>query len=121
MKQFIKFLFASCLGTIFAFGLMFFGLFLFGSMFSAKDMSIPSNSVLLLDFKGVVPEKSNNVSGHKITLVDVDNNTSNEQYYDDNEPQTQHIFPQKCILWFYSYLYSVVMIKYNRGVISSVV
>ncbi|NNE25285.1 MAG: signal peptide peptidase SppA [Saprospiraceae bacterium] len=61
MKQFIKFLFASCLGTIFAFGVMFFGLFLFGSMFSAKDMSIPSNSVLLLDFSKTIPEKSDNV------------------------------------------------------------
>lgn len=61
MKQFFKFLFASCLGTILALGVLFFGFFIIGSAFSAKDTSIPRNSVLLLDFNTHVPEKTGNV------------------------------------------------------------
>ncbi|MBT8229945.1 MAG: signal peptide peptidase SppA, partial [Bacteroidia bacterium] len=61
MKQFFKFLFASCLGTILALGVLFFGFFMIGSVFSAKDTSIPKNSVLLVEFNNFVPEKTGNV------------------------------------------------------------
>ena len=61
MKQFFKFLFASCLGTILAFGASFFILVWIGTAFSAKDTSVSRNSVLLLEFEGPIPERTENV------------------------------------------------------------
>jgi len=61
MKQFFKFLFASCLGTILALGVMFFLLFAIGSSFSAKDSSVGKNAVLMLEFDEFIPEKTDNV------------------------------------------------------------
>ncbi len=61
MKQFFKFLFASCLGTFLALGTIFFAFFVLGSMFSVKDTKIERNSVLLLEFNSPIPEKTGNV------------------------------------------------------------
>lgn len=61
MRQFFKFLFASCLGTILAFGAIFFILIGIGSAFSSKDTSIGSNAVLMLEFTAPIPEKTDNV------------------------------------------------------------
>ena len=61
MKQFFKFLFASCLGTILAFGAMFFILFVVGSSLSTKDTSVGSDGVLLIELDGIIPEKTDNV------------------------------------------------------------
>jgi len=61
MKQFFKFLFASCLGTIFAIGAIFFLFFVIGSTFSSTDTTVKSNSVLLLEFDSNIPEKTDNV------------------------------------------------------------
>lgn len=62
MKQFFKFLFASCLGTFLAIGLMIAVLFMVGSVFSKKDTKVKSGSVLLLEFDGQIPEKTGNVA-----------------------------------------------------------
>ncbi len=61
MKDFVKFLFASCLGTILALTVGFFLLFSIASIFSSKDTSIGSDGVLLLEFEGLIPEKTANV------------------------------------------------------------
>ncbi len=61
MKQFFKFLFASCLGTILAFGAIFFILFAVGSTFSSSDTSVGKNGVLMLEFDGIIPEKTDNI------------------------------------------------------------
>ena len=68
MKQFFKFLFASCLGTFLALGLLFFVLIMVGSVFSSKDSKISSNSVLLLEFNDVIPEKTGNVAQNNFSF-----------------------------------------------------
>jgi protease IV len=65
MRQFFKFLFASCLGTMLALVALFFiGAGAIGSLASKvtedKKDSIEPNSVLELDFKVGIPEKTNN-------------------------------------------------------------
>ncbi len=66
MSQFFKFLFASCLGTALALLLlMFIGIgwitSLATSATSKQKASVKPNSVLELDFKHLIPEKTNNV------------------------------------------------------------
>lgn len=60
MKQFFKFLFASCLGTFFALGGILFFFFLIGSAGSAP-VAISDNSILHLKLDGSIPELTNNV------------------------------------------------------------
>lgn len=61
MKQFFKFLFASCLGTFLALGLIFFVLFSMGSVLSSQETKVPKDSVLLLEFNSPVPERTGNI------------------------------------------------------------
>ncbi len=66
MNQFFKFLFASCLGTVLALGLlMFIGFSLIASIAgkatAEKKVSVAPNSVLELKFEQPVPEKTNNL------------------------------------------------------------
>ncbi len=66
MSQFFKFLFASCLGTALALGLLFFiGIgwiaSMAGSVSEKEKVRISPNTVLELDFKQLIPEKTNNL------------------------------------------------------------
>ena len=66
MNQFFKFLFASCLGTALALGLLFFILIgwvasMAGSASEKEKVKIKTNTVLELDFKNPIPEKTNNL------------------------------------------------------------
>lgn len=61
MKQFFKFLLASCLGTILAFGALFFLMFAIGSAFSSRDVSVGKDAVLMLELDALIPEKTDNV------------------------------------------------------------
>ena len=66
MSQFFKFLFASCLGTALALLLLAFIGFsmlagLAGKATEGKKVAVKANSVLDLDFKTLIPEKTNNV------------------------------------------------------------
>ncbi len=62
MKSFFKFTFASCLGVFLA--MMLAGgvlALVIGRMASSgSTVSVKPNSVLMLDFKGIIPEKTNN-------------------------------------------------------------
>ncbi|MEY3240473.1 MAG: hypothetical protein RIR11_1911 [Bacteroidota bacterium] len=65
MPQFLKYLFASCLGTALALGLLFFlGFSAIAGMISSasedKAVSVTENSVLDLRFNAMIPEKTNN-------------------------------------------------------------
>ena len=60
MKQFFKFLSASCLGTLLALGLIVLLFIGIGSM-SAGKQKVEKNSVLKLDINHLVPEKTDNV------------------------------------------------------------
>lgn len=64
MKQFFKFLFASCLGTLIALvGLTFFGIWSVNSL--AKKMekteTVNPNTVLRIDLAAYIPERTNNI------------------------------------------------------------
>ncbi len=66
MSQFVKFLFASCLGTALALALLVFIGFsmlagMAGKATEGEKVAVKSNSVLELDFKYLIPEKTNNV------------------------------------------------------------
>jgi len=66
MNQFFKFLFASCLGTALALGLLLFiGIgwvaSMAGSASKKEKVTISTNTVLELDFKKSIPEKTNNL------------------------------------------------------------
>jgi protease IV len=66
MRQFFKFLFASCLGTMLALVALFFlGAGAIGSLVSKvsddKKETLEPNTVLELDFKAPIPEKTNNM------------------------------------------------------------
>lgn len=66
MSQFFKFMFASCLGTALALLLLLFigigWISSFATSATAKDkVVVKPNSVLELDFKHMIPEKTNNV------------------------------------------------------------
>jgi len=68
MKQFFKFLFASCLGTMLAIGGLFFLFFMIGSSMSTPDNSIKNGSVLLLELDSQIPEKTDNVQKQQFDL-----------------------------------------------------
>ncbi len=66
MNQFVKFLFASCLGTALALGLLLFiGIgwiaSMAGSVTEKEKVTLKPNTILELDFKQAVPEKTNNL------------------------------------------------------------
>lgn len=78
MSQFVKFLFASCLGTALAMGLLLVIGFswLAGKASSAtekKSVSIQPNSILQLDLKQPIPEKTNNLPMATFGGFDLDN------------------------------------------------
>lgn len=65
MRQFFKFLFASCLGSALGIGLLFFmGVSLLvgmaGAMGDGEKVTVSENSVLELKFDQLIPEKTNN-------------------------------------------------------------
>jgi len=60
MSQFLKFLFASCLGTLLAIGGSISILFLVG-LSSSPSTEISSNSVLEIDLSNIVPELTDNI------------------------------------------------------------
>ena len=61
MRTFFKIVFGSCLGTILAMVLLLVIVASIGFMGAEKE-SISSNSVLKLEFKNPIPEKTNNVA-----------------------------------------------------------
>lgn len=66
MNQFFKFLFASCLGTALALGLLLFisiswAVGMAGAATEKEKVEVEPNSILELDFKMPVPEKTNNL------------------------------------------------------------
>ncbi|MFN0216913.1 MAG: signal peptide peptidase SppA [Saprospiraceae bacterium] len=66
MNQFFKFIFASCLGTALALGLLLFigigwAASMAGSASEKEKVKIKANTVLELDFKNPVPERTNNL------------------------------------------------------------
>ncbi|MEO6036957.1 MAG: S49 family peptidase, partial [Saprospiraceae bacterium] len=73
MNQFFKFVFASCLGTALALGLLLFIGFstligLAGKFSEKKAVAVSANSVLELDFKNLIPEKTNNTEMNPFDL-----------------------------------------------------
>ena len=74
MRQFFKFLFASCLGTSIALFLLFFIFLGIGASFASKGGTskttehISANSVLHLKFDEVIPELTDNVQEAKFEL-----------------------------------------------------
>ena len=65
MPQFLKYLFASCLGTALALGLLFFiGMSTIAGWVSSasedKAVTVQANTVLDLKFDSALPEKTNN-------------------------------------------------------------
>ncbi len=73
MNQFFKFVFASCLGTALALGLLLFIGFsalagLAGKISDKKTVAIGANSVLELNFKNLIPEKTNNTEMNPFDL-----------------------------------------------------
>ncbi len=67
MSQFLKFLFASCLGTALALILLAFIGFsmlagIAGNATEGKKVAVKANSILDLDFHALIPEKTNNVA-----------------------------------------------------------
>lgn len=64
MRQFLKFLFASCLGTLLAlFAIIIFTVSAIGGLASAgsEPKPVQTNSVLHLDLKGAIPELTDNL------------------------------------------------------------
>jgi protease-4 len=77
MNQFFKFLFASCLGTALALFLLFWiGIgwltSMAGSATAKEKVSVQENSVLELDFKNPIPEKTNNLAMDPFSLEQQD-------------------------------------------------
>jgi protease IV len=72
MRQFFKFVFASCLGTVLAsLAVIFLGGTLISSLASKADnkkVSIDPNTVLYLDFKHPVPDRTNNMESNPFEL-----------------------------------------------------
>ena len=60
MKQFFKFIFASCLGTILAMSLLFLIIFM-ASMASTPKTELPTKGILQLKLDGITPELTDNV------------------------------------------------------------
>lgn len=64
MKQFFKFLFASCLGTLVALlGLTFFGVWSVNSLVKKMEQTekVGPNTVLRIDLANYIPERTNNI------------------------------------------------------------
>lgn len=75
MKQFFKFLFASCLGTFLALILLFLVSWaIIGGIASSasKPIKVSENSVLKLDLKQVIPERTNNIPIAGLSLDEKD-------------------------------------------------
>lgn len=73
MKQFFKFLLASVLGTLFAFGLFaFLGIGVLGSLASMGEQKtvISDNSILVVNVEGVIPDRTNNTQMDPFALSD---------------------------------------------------
>lgn len=70
MKQFFKFLFASCLGTFFALGLLtFVGIGSIANMSKKSEtVVLKPNSVLKLSLGKAIPEKTNNVASNSMSF-----------------------------------------------------
>ena len=62
MRSFLKLVFSSCLGSILAIFFLFIIILTIGLISSSGKNNIQDNAVLLLDFDGLMPEKTNNVS-----------------------------------------------------------
>lgn len=71
MKQFIKFIFASCLGTVLALGLIILIFIVIGTS-SAPSHRISQDSVLELKFDQMMPELTDNVSQGGFTFSEVE-------------------------------------------------
>jgi protease-4 len=77
MNQFLKFLFASCLGTALALGLLFFVMIgwvasVASSASEKQKVSVKPNSVLELRFDQPLPEKTNNLEMNPFDLEQED-------------------------------------------------
>lgn len=73
MRQFFKFLTASCLGTFLALILLVGVLFLIGGSLASsldKKVTVKPNSILDLDFTGEIPEKTNNIASMPFELTE---------------------------------------------------
>ena len=73
MKQFFKFLLASVLGTLFAFGLFaFLGIGILGSIASMGEQKtvISDNSILVVNAEGIIPDRTNNTQMDPFSLSD---------------------------------------------------
>ncbi len=70
MKQFFKFLFASCLGTFFALGLLtFVGIGSIANMSKKSEtVVLKPNSVLKLSLGKAIPERTNNVASNSMSF-----------------------------------------------------
>ena len=62
MRSFLKMVFSSCLGSILAIFFLFIIILTIGAISASGKNKIQENAVLLLDFNGLLPEKTNNVS-----------------------------------------------------------
>ena len=69
MRQFIKFVFASCLGSLLALGLIVI-IFLGIGLGSTPSKTISKNSILKLSFDHPIPELTNNVTQGQFTYTD---------------------------------------------------
>jgi len=61
MRQFIKFFTASCLGTLAALAVLLLIVLIYGSISNSSSDTIVSGSILEIDLKSQIPERSNNV------------------------------------------------------------
>ncbi len=71
MSQFLKNVFASCLGVTLAFVLLFFGILFFGVLAGSggeKNVTVSDDTVLHLTFGQPVPEQTNNITSSKFSL-----------------------------------------------------
>ena len=62
MRSFLKLVFSSCLGSILAIFFLLIIVLTIGLISASGKNNIQENAVLLLDFDGLLPEKTNNVS-----------------------------------------------------------
>ena len=68
MRQFFKFVFASCLGVFLAFTLMFMILMIIGLVSAAGSGPSVKDGILVLDFSTPIPERSGNVASSGFSL-----------------------------------------------------
>ncbi len=62
MRSFLKLVFTSCLGSILAIFFLLIIILTISLISTSGKKNIPKDAVLLLDFEGLMPEKTNNVS-----------------------------------------------------------